>query len=136
MKKKIKVFSLLILVIACIGITQLPGIYAAPTDYSDYEGIVISKDGNLYNEFPENILFSFRGEEDNLTYPNVDPNIICPKGSGSHGPGVVLVAEYVSGQRMWINNCSNGPDTDIPIPEVEEYRNNSSFFLGLYIYIF
>ena len=135
MKNKIVTIGLILLVVVCLGITQLPGIYAKPSSYEDYNGIIISKDDNLYNEFPENIFFSFRGVEDNLSYPNVDPNIICPKGSGSHGPGVVLVAEYAPGQFMWINDCSDGPDTDIPIPNQDEYRNNPSVFWD-YIFTF
>ena len=135
MKNKIITICLILIVIVCIGITQLPGIYAVPTEYSDFEGIVISKDDNLYNKLPENILFSFRGEEDDLSYPNVDPNIICPKGSGSYGSGVVLVADYISGKKMWINDCSNGPDTDVPIPRADDYRNNPSVFWD-YIFTF
>ena len=54
MKKKILIISSILIVVLCIGITQLPGIYAIPTNYSDFEGIVTSKDDSFHNQFDYN----------------------------------------------------------------------------------
>ena len=120
MKKKIKVFSLLILVIACIGITQLPGIYAAPTDYSDYEGIVISSMDDVQAIQLTSYILSFRSEEDECIY--------CDHWGWHNNVYNALntfVAEIYHNSIL-INN-QNNPYPDIPVP-TDDYRSDTSIF--------
>jgi len=125
MKNKIITICLIIIVIACIGITQLPAIYAKPTEYSDLYGIVISEDDGFHNNLPrelsgETISYTFRtADSNNSVYPEIYNN----------DPG--FIAHYLcepswanEDQAYWIN-LRNNPYPDIPIPNA---LNEESFW--------
>ena len=126
MKKMIVVLSLIILTVTCITIVQLPSIFAVPTDYSDFEGIVLSEDDNLHNQLPTNFCYSFRTVDDSLIRPYHDS-------LSSSDPVPSFIAEiyiYTSygnniNRGVYINDYNNSyPDIEIPT----DYKTNPESF--------
>ena len=124
MKNKIITICLILIVIVCIGITQLPGIYAVPTDYTDYYGMVISKDDSFHNNLPNvlssgPICFTFRTKDSNNdAYPHIYKD----------DPGFVATYQCTNTRydsKPYIFNTYNNPFPDIPIPSQE---NEESFW--------
>ena len=119
MKNKIVTICLILLVVTCIGITQLPGIYAKPTDYSDFNGIVISKDDSYHEELAKTYCFTFRTEDDSLTYPY--SSTLTSSWASS-----TFIAETTTENSIGYLNCNcyindyNNPYPDIPLPPKEK----------------
>ena len=123
MKNKIITICLILIVIVCIGITQLPGIYAVPTDYSDYMGIIISKEDNIQEKLLRNTYYSFRTPDDDLSdiYWN-NYNTCNPTNNNFY------IAEFYNDEQYSsaiIAGCNN-PYPDIQIPQ--DYRHNLEKF--------
>ena len=126
MKRKSLIISLVLLIVIGIIFTQVPGVYAIPDDYSDYEGIIISADDDLHNQLPNDFCYSFRSSDDNLTVPwsgwngdgqnHYDMNTIV----GYFGKGNQCKRTIVTGARS--------PYPDIPAPTSSELSSNPSLF--------
>jgi len=115
MKNKIITICLILIVILCIGITQLPGIYAVPTDYSDFEGIVITENDKLLNQLPEGFLYTFRSKEDTLEYTDEYTNFVSYEYLNTY------IASFLGYRKNYNINSQNNPYPDIPIPsEINE----------------
>jgi len=118
MKEKILIISSIIAIIVCISLTQLPGIYAVPIEYSDFDGIVISKDSNLlYDNLGYHI--TFRSKEDECIYPDH---------YGFHENGNfnnlnTFVGEIAYGTYHYINTNNDNPFPNIDIPS-----NGSNYY--------
>ena len=127
MKNKLKsiiTFILIIIIFAlCITITQLPGIYAYPTEYADYNGLIISENDDLQQIFVDEYFYSFRTVNDSMERPYSST-------ATSSNPANTFIAEFQHnnskyGTILKINNYNN-PYPNIQIPE--DYRNNESLF--------
>ncbi len=112
MKKNIIVLSLIIAVVISITLTQIPGIYAVPTEYSDFNEIVISADDHFHNNELSGQVLVFMSKDAILQngglfdfHNNYGRNFI----SGFVG--------YLANQYCVINDQDNNPYPDIPIPE-------------------
>ncbi len=126
MKKRIVVFSLIIVIVLCIAMVQIPGIYAIPTDYSDFEGIVLSKDANIHNQLPTNFCYTFRTVDDPMTWPYPSPST-----SSSISPNFIAELVTFNYHGMSITsgvkiNTSNNPYPNISIPA--DVNNNIDSF--------
>ena len=125
MKKKLVIFSLIALIISCVALVQIPSIFAIPTNYSDFEGIVISENDNLHNQLPDNFCYSFRTVDDSMTRAYASSPT-------SSSPVASFIAEIVTFNKYgntlkgaYINSTSN-PYPNIEIPA--DYATNRQSF--------
>ena len=122
MKKMIVVLSLIILTVTCITIVQLPSIYAIPSDYSEFEGLVISKNDSVHNQLrmSYNFAWEFIDRDAPLinyyhAFQDTDPDFIA-----------FFCYREVMGPACSIN--SNNRYNSIPIPSCARPGENEEAF--------
>ncbi len=114
--KKFFVFLCIIFIFICFILLQAPGIYAAPIEYDDYDGIVISANDNFHlNELNGNY-FYFMAEDDPLEYTYFSAyGWHQSGGTGPYARGLVAGIDYYN-STFFINTYSN-PYPDVQIPD-------------------